>query len=127
VFGSSVTSWHFPLRRRDGQPPTIRPDPPPRYATSANRIADPASDIGNSRAGRGTMMDPRGDQRFNQGRFQPTMDEILRTDRTTVRRLPARGSYDRALIHSILDEALMCHVGFESEGCRFEFYRARLT
>jgi hypothetical protein len=40
------------------------------------------------------------------------MNEIPRTDRTTVRRLPARGSYDRALIHSILDEALMCHVGF---------------
>jgi uncharacterized protein len=47
------------------------------------------------------------------------MDEILRTDRTTVRRLPARGSYDRALIHSILDEAMVCHVGFIADGRPF--------
>ena len=47
------------------------------------------------------------------------MDEIPRTDRTTVRRLPARGSYDRALIHSILDEALICHVGFIADGRPF--------
>jgi hypothetical protein len=31
------------------------------------------------------------------------MDETLRTDRTALRRLPARGSYDRKLIYSILD------------------------
>ena len=47
------------------------------------------------------------------------MDEIPRTDRTTVRRLPARGSYDRALIHSILDEGLICHVGFIADGRPF--------
>ncbi len=47
------------------------------------------------------------------------MDEIPRTDRTTVRRLPARGAYDRALIHSILDEALICHVGFVADGRPF--------
>ena len=47
------------------------------------------------------------------------MDEILPTDRTTVRRLPARGSYDRALIHSILDEAPVCHVGFVVNGRPF--------
>lgn len=34
------------------------------------------------------------------------------TARTTLRRLPERGSYDVALVHSILDEALVCHVGF---------------
>ena len=38
------------------------------------------------------------------------------TDRTRVRRLPARASYDRAVIDSILDEALVCHVGFAVEG-----------
>jgi hypothetical protein len=32
--------------------------------------------------------------------------------RTKVRRLPARGSYDREAINAILDEALLCHVGF---------------
>jgi uncharacterized protein len=47
------------------------------------------------------------------------MDPILPTDRTTVRRLPARGSYDRALIHSILDEAPVCHVGFVVAGRPF--------
>ena len=36
--------------------------------------------------------------------------------RTEVRRLPERGSYDRRLIDAILDEALICHVGFIYEG-----------
>ena len=38
------------------------------------------------------------------------------TDRTRVKRLPARGAYDRAIIHSILDEAFICHVGFSIDG-----------
>ena len=33
------------------------------------------------------------------------------SDRTTVRRLPARGRYDAETVHGILDEALFCHVG----------------
>lgn len=41
---------------------------------------------------------------------------IAPTDRTRVRRLPARGAYDRDTIHAILDEALICHVGFVVEG-----------
>jgi hypothetical protein len=32
--------------------------------------------------------------------------------RTTVSRHPERGSYDRAVIDAILDEALFCHLGF---------------
>jgi uncharacterized protein len=52
-------------------------------------------------------------------RHPPTMEQILPTDRTTVRRLPARGSYDRTLIHSILDEAMVCHVGFVVDGRPF--------
>jgi uncharacterized protein len=47
------------------------------------------------------------------------MNEIPRTERTTVRRLPARAAYDRSLIHAILDEALICHVGFVVEGRPF--------
>ena len=35
----------------------------------------------------------------------------LQTDRTTVKRLPARAAYDRDTIYSILDEAYVCHVG----------------
>src|SRR5512147_835933 len=38
--------------------------------------------------------------------------QILATDRTTLHRLPQRGSHDRAVIDAILDEALICHLGF---------------
>jgi nitroimidazol reductase NimA-like FMN-containing flavoprotein (pyridoxamine 5'-phosphate oxidase superfamily) len=38
--------------------------------------------------------------------------DSLQSARTTVRRLPARGAYDRATVNAILDEALVCHVGF---------------
>jgi uncharacterized protein len=38
--------------------------------------------------------------------------EYQQTERTRVYRKPGRGSYDRDLVHAILDEALTCHVGF---------------
>ena len=38
------------------------------------------------------------------------------TDRTRVRRVPARGEYDRETIDAILDETLISHVGFVHEG-----------
>ena len=41
------------------------------------------------------------------------------TPRTTVRRLPERGRYDRETIHAILDEAFVCHVGFVDQGQPF--------
>jgi nitroimidazol reductase NimA-like FMN-containing flavoprotein (pyridoxamine 5'-phosphate oxidase superfamily) len=41
------------------------------------------------------------------------------TPRTTVRRLPNRGLYDRETIAAILDEGLVCHVGFVAEGQPF--------
>jgi nitroimidazol reductase NimA-like FMN-containing flavoprotein (pyridoxamine 5'-phosphate oxidase superfamily) len=34
------------------------------------------------------------------------------TERTTVKRLPARGVYDREVVHKILDEGFICHLGF---------------
>lgn len=37
------------------------------------------------------------------------------SDRTTVRRLPERGAYDPDVIRAILDEAMVCHVGFVVE------------
>src|SRR5438105_4768692 len=40
----------------------------------------------------------------------------LKTRRTTVKRLPKRGVYDRRAIHAILDEALICHVAFVHDG-----------
>jgi uncharacterized protein len=38
------------------------------------------------------------------------------TERTRVRRKAERGRYDRATVDAILDEALLCHVGFAVEG-----------
>jgi uncharacterized protein len=47
------------------------------------------------------------------------MAELMPTARTRVRRLPARASYDLATIHGILDEGLVCHLGFAHEGQPF--------
>jgi len=41
---------------------------------------------------------------------------LASTPRSRVRRQPKRGSHDRELIHRILDEGLVCHVGFVHEG-----------
>ncbi len=38
------------------------------------------------------------------------------TERTRVRRLPARAVYDTEQIYSILDEAFLCHLGFTVDG-----------
>src|SRR6266853_3844831 len=45
-----------------------------------------------------------------------TMSEFAVTKRTQVRRLPKRGVYDREQVYRILDEGIVCHVGFVSEG-----------
>src|SRR5436190_9547066 len=45
-----------------------------------------------------------------------SMTTDLRTDRTTLHRLPERGHHDRATIDAILDEAIVCHLGFVEEG-----------
>ena len=44
------------------------------------------------------------------------MTEFVKTEKTTIHRLPARGHYDRQTIYGILDEALICHVGFAHAG-----------
>jgi uncharacterized protein len=44
------------------------------------------------------------------------MSNFTPTERTKVRRKPERGSYDRELIYSILDEAFVCHVAFIADG-----------
>jgi nitroimidazol reductase NimA-like FMN-containing flavoprotein (pyridoxamine 5'-phosphate oxidase superfamily) len=41
------------------------------------------------------------------------------SDRTTVKRMPQRAAYDRATIDKILDEGLICHVGFAVDGQTF--------
>jgi len=47
------------------------------------------------------------------------MNEFAPTDRNRVRRLPARASYDAETIYPIIDEALICHVGFVADGQPF--------
>ena len=41
------------------------------------------------------------------------------TPRTTLKRLPKRGVFDREAVHRILDEGLFCHLGFVAEGQPF--------
>lgn len=48
-----------------------------------------------------------------------TTSSFDKTERTTLKRLPQRGSYDRELVHAILDEGLLCHVGFVVDGAPF--------
>jgi nitroimidazol reductase NimA-like FMN-containing flavoprotein (pyridoxamine 5'-phosphate oxidase superfamily) len=47
------------------------------------------------------------------------LSAIIPTERTRVRRRPQRASYDRALVNAILDEAMVCHVGFAVDGQPF--------
>src|SRR5881394_3135946 len=42
-------------------------------------------------------------------------DSVAPTERTRVIREPQRAVYDRAAINAILDEALICHVGFTAD------------
>jgi nitroimidazol reductase NimA-like FMN-containing flavoprotein (pyridoxamine 5'-phosphate oxidase superfamily) len=44
------------------------------------------------------------------------MIQTAPTKRTQVNRLPKRGDYTKETIHSILDAAFLCHVGFAVEG-----------
>src|SRR5215475_15130789 len=50
---------------------------------------------------------------------EATQNQFPRTERTTVRRKPDRGRYDRDLIYSILDEAFVCHLGLVHDGQPF--------
>jgi nitroimidazol reductase NimA-like FMN-containing flavoprotein (pyridoxamine 5'-phosphate oxidase superfamily) len=43
-------------------------------------------------------------------------DQLTPTDRTKVRRLPDRGTYDRAVVDEVIDEAYIAHVGFVVDG-----------
>ncbi|MGH3414937.1 MAG: pyridoxamine 5'-phosphate oxidase family protein [Actinocrinis sp.] len=47
---------------------------------------------------------------------QTSTGEYTPTDRTTPTRYASRASYERAAVHAVLDEALVCHVGFIRDG-----------
>jgi len=42
--------------------------------------------------------------------------DFPQSERTTLKRLPKRGVYDRQLVYAILDEGFICHVGFVADG-----------
>jgi len=42
-----------------------------------------------------------------------------KTKRSKLRRMPARGTTDKAAVYRVLDEGLVCHLGFEVEGQPF--------
>jgi len=44
------------------------------------------------------------------------METYTPTERTQVKRLPKRAVYDQAQVHAILDEGIICHVGFVVDG-----------
>src|ERR1017187_5212718 len=44
------------------------------------------------------------------------IDQFPPTRRTQLKRPPKRGVYDKAAVHAILDEGLICHVGFALDG-----------
>lgn len=44
------------------------------------------------------------------------MPHFTKTEKHRIKRLPKRGQYDRESIYRILDEALICHVGFVENG-----------
>jgi nitroimidazol reductase NimA-like FMN-containing flavoprotein (pyridoxamine 5'-phosphate oxidase superfamily) len=39
-------------------------------------------------------------------------ENLTPTQRSQIKRLPQRGNYEREIIHQILDEGLICHLGF---------------
>jgi uncharacterized protein len=47
------------------------------------------------------------------------MSHLPQTPRTTLKRLPKRGSLEREVINRILDEGFICHVGFVLNGRPF--------
>lgn len=44
------------------------------------------------------------------------MNDFPQTKRTTLKRLPKRGAFERESINQILDEGFICHVGFVIDG-----------
>ena len=52
----------------------------------------------------------------DQAQQETAAERIEPTVRTKVNRYPARGNYDRNAVEAILDEAMVCHVGFAIDG-----------
>ncbi|WP_197036124.1 pyridoxamine 5'-phosphate oxidase family protein [Fischerella sp. PCC 9605] len=46
-------------------------------------------------------------------------EKLSLTQRTKIGRMPSRGHYERELVYQILDEGLVCHIGFTVDGQPF--------
>ena len=51
----------------------------------------------------------------NKLEFDFSIDISMKTDRSKVKRIPKRGSYDNEIIYSILDKEFICQIGFVHE------------
>jgi uncharacterized protein len=49
---------------------------------------------------------------MNNFETESNPEKFISTQRSQVKRIPKRGNYDRETIYHILDEGLVCHVGF---------------
>jgi len=47
------------------------------------------------------------------------MSEFPTTERTRIRRLHEKGSYDRDTVHAIIDATILCHVGYAVDGAPY--------
>src|SRR5215212_7369451 len=54
-----------------------------------------------------------------EGGVTSAAEDFPTTARTTLRRLPKRGSFERETVYGILDEGFVCHVGFVVDGQPF--------
>ena len=54
-----------------------------------------------------------------QGGDGSSAEDFSPTARTTLKRLPKRGSFERETVYGILDEGFVCHVGFMVDGQPF--------
>jgi uncharacterized protein len=59
------------------------------------------------------------DEKNAAGNPSSTAEDFPTTARTTLRRLPKRGSFERQTVYEILDEGFVCHVGFVAGGQPF--------
>ncbi len=53
---------------------------------------------------------------MSQLEYETGEEHLTPTHRSTIKRLPKRGNYERTQVEQILDEGLVCHVGFVVDG-----------
>ncbi len=56
---------------------------------------------------------------MNYPEKNPISQQLFHSKRSTVKRVPKRGSYERELIYQILDEGFICYVSFVADGQPF--------